>query len=98
MQVAGVWITAADVIFLCVAMSGAFLANIFLTMMIGEINRKRDDGNLVSYFGFTLPKLVRIWQAYRDYYPNGRLHLYAALSTVSMFAGVFGMLMSLGIF
>lgn len=51
----------------CFAMSGAFLANMFLTMMIGEINRKRQGGNLVSYFGFTFPKVVRIFSEYRSY-------------------------------
>ena len=60
-----------------VALTGVFVANLFLYMMIGEINRKRSDGNLVSYFGFTYPKMVRIFDEYRRSYPKGRLHLYA---------------------
>jgi hypothetical protein len=59
------------------AMTGMFLANMFLTMMIGEINRKRDEGNPVSYFGFTFPKMLRIFGDYRRSYPAGKLHVYA---------------------
>jgi hypothetical protein len=46
-------------------------------MMIGEINRKKQEGNLVSYFGFTLPKMLRIFHEYRRLYPCGRLHIFA---------------------
>jgi hypothetical protein len=48
-----------------VAVSGIIVANMFLFMMIGEINRKRDEGNLLSYFGFTFPKMLRIFSEYR---------------------------------
>ena len=61
----------------CLAISGLFLANMFLMMMIGEINRKRQEGNLVSYFGFTFPKMLRIFNEYRASYPRGSLHIYA---------------------
>jgi hypothetical protein len=57
-------------------MTGMFLANMFLTMMIGEINRRR-EGDLVSYFGFTFPKMLRIFGEYRRSYPAGKLHVYA---------------------
>src|SRR5690349_11548097 len=43
------------------ALSGVILANMFVIMMIGEINRKREDGKLISYFGFTPPKTMRIF-------------------------------------
>jgi hypothetical protein len=65
------------IISFCVTMTGLFLANMFLTMMIGEINRKRPDGSLASCFGFTFPKMVRIFAEYRSSYPNGKLHIYA---------------------
>jgi hypothetical protein len=65
------------VISFCFALTGLFLANILLTMMIGEINRKRQDGSLVSYVGFTFPKMLRIFSEYRTSYPNGKLHIYA---------------------
>jgi hypothetical protein len=68
------------IISLCVAMTGLFLANMFLTMMIGEINRKRQGGSLVSYFGFTFPKMLRIFGEYRSSYPSGNLHVYALVS------------------
>jgi hypothetical protein len=67
----------AGIISLCVALTGLFLANMFLTMMIGEINRKRQDGNLVSYFGFTFPKMLRIFAEYHRSYPEGNLRIYA---------------------
>jgi hypothetical protein len=56
---------------------GLLLANMFLMMMIGEVNRKRREGNLVSYFGFTFPKMLRIFGDYGRSYPTGKLHLYA---------------------
>ena len=65
------------VISFCVIFTGLFLANMFLTMMIGEINRKRQEGNLVSYFGFTFPKMLRVFGEYRSSYPNGNIHVYA---------------------
>ena len=65
------------IISFCVALTGLFLANMLLTMMIGEINRKRQGGSLVSYFGFTFPKMLRIFGEYRSSYPSGKLHMYA---------------------
>jgi hypothetical protein len=67
-----------SVVSFCIAMTGLFLANMFLTMMIGEINRKRQEGNQVSYFGFTFPKMLRIFGEYRRLYPERHLlHIYA---------------------
>lgn len=68
------------IISFCIAMTGLFLANIYLIMMVGEINRKRKDGDLVSYLGFTFPKMLRIFGEYRRSYPVGRLHIYALAS------------------
>jgi hypothetical protein len=56
-------------------------------MMIGEINRKRQEGNLVSYFGFTFPKILRIFREYRSSYPDGKLHIYnLTASAIAMIA------------
>ena len=75
------------IVFFCVAMTGLFLGNMTLIMMIGEINRKRQEGNLVSYFCFTLPKALRIFREYRSLYPDGKLHIYnLAVSAVAMIA------------
>jgi tellurite resistance protein TehA-like permease len=77
------------IVSLCVAMTGLFLANMFLIMMIGEVNRKRQEGNLISYFGYTFPKMLRIFGEYRSSYPNGNLHICA----VAAFAlGVIGLI------
>jgi hypothetical protein len=65
------------IIFFCVAMTGVFLANMYLMMMIREINRNRQEENLISYFGFTFPKTLRIFREYRRSYPDGKLHIYA---------------------
>jgi hypothetical protein len=54
----------------CVAMAGIFVGNLFMAMMIREINRKRPDGDLISYFGFAFPKIRRIFAEYRRLYPN----------------------------
>ena len=61
----------------CLALTGLFVANMLLTMMIGKINRKRQNGNLVSYLGYTFPKILRIFSEYRASYPRGSLHVYA---------------------
>ena len=63
-----------------IALTGLFLSNMFLVMMIGEINRKRSETDQVSYFGFTLPKVLRIFSEYRRVYPGGKLHSYAFIS------------------
>lgn len=70
------WLVIGIIAF-CVALSGVILANMFVLMMIGEINRKKEDGRLISYFGFTPPKTVQIFTEYRRSYPNGKLHIYA---------------------
>jgi len=69
--------TVTGIVSFSIALTGLFLANLFLTMMIGEINRKRQAGSLVSYFGYTFPKMIRIFGEYRDSYPDGRLHAYS---------------------
>lgn len=61
----------------CLALTGLFLANMLLVMMIGEINRKTHEGNSVWYFGFTFSKTLRIFSDYRRLYPSGKLDVYA---------------------
>ena len=80
---AGVQMSArviTGIISFCVALTGLLMANMFLTMMIGEINRKRQDGGLVSYFGFTFPKMLRIFGEYRRLSPSGNMHICALVS------------------
>ena len=52
------------------------VSNIFMTMMVEEINRKKQKGNRVSYIGFTFFKMLRILNEYRLLYPGGQLYLY----------------------
>jgi len=80
----------AGIISFCLAMTGIFLGNLVQTMMIGEINRKRQDGNLVSYLGYTFPKIVRIFHEYRETYPNGHLHIYAFVAIAFAIIGMIG--------
>ena len=74
----------------CVGTCCAILSTIYTYIMIGELNRKRPDGNLISYFGFALPKTIQIFREYRRSYPEGRLHIYTwitmALSFIAMFS------------
>lgn len=70
----------AGVVSFCFALTGLLLANMFLLMMIGEINRKRKEGDLVSYFGFAFPKMLRIFREYRTSSPEGDLHVYTWLA------------------
>lgn len=76
-------------------MTGVFLANMFLVMMIGEINRKRQEGNLVSYFVFTYPKTLRIFREYRSSYPDGKLHIYWLAAFALVVIGMIGVAVSL---
>ena len=85
------------VICFCAAMSGLFLANMFLTMMIGEINRKRQDGNLVSYIGFTGPKVLRICSEYHRSYPDGKVLIYAVSAFALAMIGLVGVAVCLRI-
>jgi hypothetical protein len=71
-----------------VAMSGAVLGNMFVIMMIAEINRKRQDGNLVSYFGYTLAKLLRVFSEYRSLYPDEKLNNYALTAILVLITGM----------
>jgi len=61
-------------------MTGAFLGNMFLFMMIGEVNRKRPDGGQVSYFGHHYFKTKRIFGEYRRLYPEGAIHVFLSLT------------------
>lgn len=67
----------AGIIALSIATTGAILANMFLYVMIGEINRKRQDANQISYFGFAYPKIRRIFREYRRLYPDGKANIYS---------------------
>jgi hypothetical protein len=81
----------------CVAITGLILANMLLMMMIGEINRKRQDG-LVSYFGFTFPKMRQIFAEYRSSDPTGNKHIYAGLAFALAVVGLLGVAAGLGFF
>ena len=70
-------LVSAGVVFL-VLVSSAVVSGYFQNMMIGEINRRRSEGDQMSYVGFTLPKGLRIFREYRNLYPHGKLHLYLA--------------------
>lgn len=72
----------------CFALTGLFVANMFLTMMIGEINRKRHEEGLVSYLGFSFPKILRIFGEYRRSYPGGRMHVFALAAFVLALLGL----------
>lgn len=76
------------IIALCLMISAGFSANMFLMMMIAEINRKRPEGDLISYFGFTYPKMRRIFREYRRLYPGGKLHIYSNISFAVAVIGV----------
>lgn len=76
------------VVALLLAMSGFSLSNLFVTAMIGEINRKSDDKNAISYFGYHPSKAIFIFREYRRLYPSGRFHIYAIGGMVLAFVGV----------
>jgi hypothetical protein len=61
-------------------MTGLLAANLLVTKMIGELNRKRGDDEVIPYFGFTPFKLARVFDAYRHEYPSGRTHRHVVLA------------------
>jgi hypothetical protein len=67
----------AGIILITLGLSAVFLVNLFVTMMIGEINRGRQDPDVISYFAFRPAKMLRIFREYRRLYPGGKLHIYA---------------------
>lgn len=64
------------VILFCIGTSGAVWGSLVMVAMIGEVNRRRPDGDQFSYIGFTFPKMLEVLSAYRSAYPQGRTHLY----------------------
>jgi hypothetical protein len=84
-------------VLLCIAATGAFLAGTFMVVMIGKINRKRPEGERESYFGFTLPKLLRIVKEYRNSYPGGLLHVWCAAGFIVVVSCMIGVGVTLGI-
>ena len=72
----------------CIAGTGVFVGNMLTMMMIGEINRKRREDDLVSYVGFTPQKARMIVREYRRFYPDGKLHIYSYLMVVAVVAGM----------
>ena len=78
----------AGIVLFCVAMTGLAIANLFWYELIGEVNRKREDGNLVSYFGFTFFKMTAIVDEYRKILPTGRAHVYMFVAFAFLVAGL----------
>jgi hypothetical protein len=78
------------IILFCVSMTGVFLGNLFLFMMIGEVNRKRPDGEQISYFGHHYFKTKWIFGEYRKLYPEGAIHVYVLISIAVAFSGLVG--------
>ena len=85
------------IVFLGVATTATILANIFATMMIGEINRKRQDRPLLSYFNFTIPKILEMFSEYRLLYPSGKLHIVTSAAVAVGFLGIIGFGICFGI-
>jgi len=83
---------------ICGVTTGLVFTNLFMLMMIAEINRKREEGNLVSYFGFDFPKMQKVFGEYRRTCPTGRLHLYALISFAFAAACLIGVAKVLGLF
>lgn len=71
-------------------MSCIILSGMFNLMMIGEINRRRENEKQISYFGYTFGKQIEILKEYRRYYPGGRLHI---LGIGSFLLGIFLLLL-----
>jgi len=70
------------------AASSASAASAFICFaMVGEINRKRDDGSQISYFRSSWTK---IWREYGLLYPKGRYR--RALAVALILWGIFSLI------
>jgi len=70
------------------AMTGIALGNMYWFIMIGEVNRKKSDNDVIPYFGAYPGKGLRIVEEYRKAYPNGKTHLYLYAAAGLMFVGL----------
>jgi len=81
----------------CVMLTCLFLANTLVTMMIGEINRKKPVEPPISYVGFGPSKIQRVLKEYRSSYPSGRLNVYASAAFIMAMLALLGVAFSLNI-
>jgi hypothetical protein len=79
----------AYLITVCVLFSaatiGILLSNLFMLVVVGELNKKRQKSNQLSFILLTPWKIAAIAKEYRLRYPHGRFVRYA---TVCLIAGV----------
>jgi hypothetical protein len=70
--------------------TAASFASMLCLWKLVEINGKRQGGDLIDYFWFTLPKTMRIFEEYRILYPDGKYADYTraamVLAAISMCA------------
>ena len=85
------------IIWFCMGLAGCAVANVFLTRMVEAINRKRRAGDLVSPYGWTPSKMLRVFGEYRASYPDGTLHTYALRAFAFMMFCLIGLAFSLRI-
>ena len=72
----------------CIAAIGVFVGNKLTKIMIGEINRARQDGQLMSYVWFTPAKGLLISREYQRLYPEGKLLIYSYVAFAVVIAGM----------
>jgi hypothetical protein len=93
-------LTVLAIMSFCLGLTGAIVGTLFYFMMVGEVNRKRDDANQIPYFNWPPGKQAGIYIEYRRLYPNGRLQIYifgaAAVMAVG-FGGAFLCLCLMGV-
>lgn len=88
-----IYAIAAGVLF-CLATVGIFLSNMFLIVIIGELNKKRGQSNQLSIL--LMPwRISAVFNEYRLRYPEGRFLRYVY---VCLFAGVGCFLASMLVF
>jgi hypothetical protein len=89
-----IYAIAAGVLF-CLATLGIFLSNLFLIVIIGELNKRRHQSNQLSAF-FLMPwRISAIFNEYRLRYPDGRFLRYVY---VCLFVGMACFLASVIVF
>jgi len=79
-------------------LAGCFCANLFLMMIVRELNERRQESNAVSYVGWTFPKVSRVFREYREINPTGRLAAYSLTGFGAMVLGLVGTAIALGFF
>jgi len=84
------WFIICIAVCLCLGTSAAIFGTLLMFMMIGEVNRKKDDAHQIPYLSLNPMRRDGMFSEYRRLYPSGRLHIYIFAAFAVMAIGIGG--------